>query len=450
MSQTNSWEDKFWHYRVHERLGETLFYFLARVHPLDSKEVVKRLEGLFAERQLGSVRVFPIFGLYDFLIRAWLHPSIANQFRGWLGSSLRGSSHTVHTFSVNRIDKRWYSDREIDRDLLGDLDNEDTISAVQAGESPALLQKLLDKGVVLTRPQASNINFFVAINLEEGSDALHDEVLALIKSEFLHNTTDIKNTSIYRGFGFCSILFKGQVENFFNIAQLPNWIGERFKAFGATTETYLVHGPTHVIGGEEIGQATFLALMGRDIFVQAIIPELYDSSSPKRSSVEDFLINEARKRQLTQKDKKLLHDYLVGYLADDPTQMAKTLFTFFYELESYLRDNHKEFIGRKTQQPVNELYKKANIEEGKKYPSLGDVLHLYSLAIKLTDQGEDELLTGDWEDLAKLRNEVMHGGVDILSDWNELLKRLLKYLPRVRQLLPLIEGITKKAYSGSY
>ncbi len=32
-SPLNFWDNKSWHYRVHQRLGETLYYFLVRVRP---------------------------------------------------------------------------------------------------------------------------------------------------------------------------------------------------------------------------------------------------------------------------------------------------------------------------------------------------------------------------------------------------------------------------------
>src|SRR5215216_4939869 len=105
----NFFEDKFWHHSIHERLGETLFYFLARVRPLDHEEISAHLKKFLQDKRLGSIRVFPIFGSFDLLIRAWLHPSVVNTFRKGLDSILVGSSHTLHTpFSVEHIDKRWY------------------------------------------------------------------------------------------------------------------------------------------------------------------------------------------------------------------------------------------------------------------------------------------------------------------------------------------------------
>jgi hypothetical protein len=243
---------------------------------------------------------------------------------------------------------------------------------------------------------------------------------------------------------------KGQAENYFAISEFPNWIAKRFKALRASTETYLVHGRSHIIGDESIGEATFFGLKGRDLCAQSIVPEIYDHHYPKRSQVERFLIDEACPQQLTRQDKKLLHDYLVGCLSSDAIEMARTLFTFFSELEGYLRANFREFIVRITHKQLREVYERARIEESKKFPSLGDVLKLYSVAISICNEEETAHLVGGWEELATLRNQVAHGALDCGSGWREPLRILLKQLPRVRQLLALVESVTGKQCSCEY
>lgn len=86
--KSKPWEDKAWHHCVHERLGEMLFYFFVRVSPRNPSDVKTKLTSFVAEKQIGSIRVFPIFGSYDFLIRVWLHPSVATHFSSWLDGLL--------------------------------------------------------------------------------------------------------------------------------------------------------------------------------------------------------------------------------------------------------------------------------------------------------------------------------------------------------------------------
>jgi len=197
----NFWEDKVWHRAVHERLGEALFYYLARVRPFDPQTVIENLKRLLVEKRLGSVRVFVIFGPYDLLIRAWLHPSVAKDFPSWLDVALE-TCRSLHPFAVTHIDKRSYyqldQDAYINRDLLESLD-EDQINAVQQGHNPAVLQRLIDAQLVINRSptlQEPTIRFFIAINLEEVTNAIQAEVVSNIK-RYLLKQENILHTSIY-------------------------------------------------------------------------------------------------------------------------------------------------------------------------------------------------------------------------------------------------------------
>ncbi|MEK6322900.1 MAG: hypothetical protein AABN33_14585 [Acidobacteriota bacterium] len=452
-ANTNPWEPKLWHYRVHERLGETLLFFLVRVRPFDLQELTDRLKRLITEKRLGGITVFPIFGSYDLLIRAWLHPSIAAQFRAWVGSSLVHDAsatkvfggHTLYPFSADRVFKIWYEQEQFSSTLLEELD-EDQILAVQSGQDPGLAQKLVDGKLIVEQNQSEGIQFFSLINLEVYSSGIEEELLVGI-SDYLEEASDLTNAAIYGGFGFCSILVDARVKEYASIARLPNWLGSRFKVYGLTTETYLAL--PQVIGDEAIGQATFLGLAGRDLLVSSIVPELYESNFSKRTAVERILRDEASKQPLTQKDKKLLHDYLIGYLEDDSTQMARTLFTFFFELEEYLRRNFADFVVHRAQGSVKELYEKGNVELSSKPLTLGDTLNLYSLAITDNGEGEESLNRDGWGELTAIRNGIVHG-VDILSRWSDTLRVLIESLPKVRHLLAIIEGVTGRTYAGSY
>jgi hypothetical protein len=441
------WDDKFWHCRVHQRLGETLTYYIVRVRPLNSEEVVRRLQDLLVKRRLGSVRVFPVFGAYDFIIRAWLHSGVFTDFSMELNSILDQLGYnSVHQFRVEEIDRRWYQS-EVDAELLSSI-HDDIIRELQAGQNPELLKTFLDKGLVLQRGPTGRISFFVCLKTHYGIDLR--EVVGAIE-QYLDGHPSIQQVSIYRGIGTdYSILVKGQVENYFNIAGLPNWIGsQRFVAY---TETFLAHGANHVIGDEMIGEGTFLALRGRHLFVQSIIPELYDLQSPKTVSVALFLIENVRNQTLCSGDKQLLRDYLLAYLEDRPTKMESVISSYTSHQERYLRENHEEFIGRKTGKPVKEIYVLTHIPENSwKHLTLYYLLQLYSFTINMADDSKDhENLVGRWDDLPQIRNDIAHLRLEIESSWSALLARLIRYLSRLRQLHRLIEAVTGNRYNGPY
>ena len=150
----NFWENKFWHHKVHQRLGETLYYYLVRVRPFDPDQIVERMGKVLGALRLGSVRVFPIFGQWDILIRAWLHPKVANQFQMELNSKLADSIRAHHTFVVSKVVRRWYDQgQEVDDHLLENL-NEATLRDVQSGQNSVLLNKLIT-GVKIFISQSS-------------------------------------------------------------------------------------------------------------------------------------------------------------------------------------------------------------------------------------------------------------------------------------------------------
>jgi len=447
------WQGKFWHHLVHQHLGETLFYFLVRVRPFDPEHALEGIRRVIASLRLGSVRAFPIFGQHDLLIRAWLHPTITKTFETELYSHLgERSVHGFHTFSVTNVVRRWYdSDQQVDTTLLRTLTG-GTIPKVQTAQNPSLLQKLAVGQLVQERGSSSSnsVNFFIAINLESYS---HDSIAGVVEelNDYSNQAAPrkIDNISIYNGYGFCQILFKGQAPNYFDIAPLTNFLSRRFKTVGLHTETFLCHGATHPVGDESIGEATLWALQGRSLFVQAIIPELYSGYFGKRREVEYWLEEAARNSELSDEDKKPLHDYLLAYLNDDPGGMMSTLSSYFSKLEGSLRNNHAKFIAMRMQRPQKEVYRLAGIDSGKRSLVLGDLFNIYSVVIQQTDPN-NACLAGDWDDLTNIRNMAAHGEEEeLLKRWKEHLGILVIQLPRIRQLRALIEQVNKGEKSES-
>ena len=446
MTPPGSWEHSSLHYKVHERLGEVLYYYLVRVRPLGLEHVVESLNELSQRLRLGIMHVYPIFGQWDLVLRIWLHPSIVKHFHSEL---MRISSS--HLFAVSRIVRRWYDDRPIEDHLLEEM-NETKLRVVQSGQDLGLYNELA--GTLIQVRDIFNettISFFLSINLDARNGTAQAAVVdALIA--YLAANESIKNASIYTGYGFCSILFTGQVEvqDYFEIAKLPDSINRQFKPVGIETETSLLLGPARTVGREPIGEATFSGLRGIDLFVRSFVPELYSPefsyASSKRTVIENFINEEARNKEFTPEDKKLVRSYLIAFLKDDVTQMQSTLFTYLVDLEIYLRTKHAKFIGMKTQKPLKEAYQAASIEQSKKHLALGDLLRLYSMVIMSTDS-DSKHLCGSWDDLANLRNQVAHGDEEFEKKWKEHLTILFKQLARVRQLKSLIavvDGATPK------
>jgi hypothetical protein len=451
------WENKVWHHLVHKKLGEVLFYYLVRVRPFNLKSTIANLEQLFKEKRLGSIRVFLIFGPYDLLIRAWLHPSIEPEFREWLEKSLE-QTRSIHPFAVQSV-KKEYSARglaNIDHTLLELIDRK-TVQRIQDNEDAELLQKFINGGLVYEREHRtpSNAKFFVAIKVEDETHGLQSDVAKGINNYCSQNRELLMFPSIYKGWGFCSVLVKAQVNDYFNVADLPNWIGDNYADLGVSTETYLVHGRSHIVGDELIGEATFAAIKGKSLFIQSIIPEIYDEQFEGSAKIERFLKDLEEKTewyQLTQQDKNLLHDYLIGLLRDDTIKMAETLFIYFFSLEKFLRENHNQFTKRIIDRPENikAIYDEVNQSRAGKQLTLGDLLRVYRKGLEYSEYKERAAILDNWQDLALIRNKVAHGDIDLLTNWEEIISRMLKHLLNVHELVSLIEEVTENRYTGHY
>ncbi|HEY6292317.1 MAG TPA: hypothetical protein VI455_12270 [Terriglobia bacterium] len=451
----NGWHDKVWHSRVHGHLGERLYHFLVRLRHFDPNNLDTQITTLLRVTGLGGIRVFRIFGLYDLLIRAWLHPSIEDSFRQALEKQLV-PWRAPATFAVTSIEFR--SDRngnpgnlDIRDHDLASLDDRKIVEAQEPGSQT--LAKLLRDGLVIERQPVTAIRFYVGVSFGRDESAIPGVVNRIQEAlqEKTGRFTKIFQFSIYRGYGFASILIKGKVkaQDYFSVVELPTWIRTEFSHFDPSTETYLVSGDDKkVVGDERIGKTTLTKVGGKDLFVQSIVPELYyDRGYPKEREVEQFLRSLKSNWpdfELTPEDKQLLHDYLLAFL--EPKQgakeMAKVLYLFFAKLEYDLREGLYPFLNRK-KLSFRELSESAKIKKEKgEFLSLGDLVTLYTLAIRK----ENLQIPLPGSDLAKLRNEIAHGA-SLMADrqWREILMRLLNELPGTRQLLTTMQNITTGA-----
>jgi hypothetical protein len=455
-----SWERKVWHHEVHESLDEHLFYFLVQIRPLKLEDVASALRNMIRERQLGSVRVFPIFGPHDLLVRAWLPSRLALNFRAWLLAAVPGVHH-VNIFFVTRTEQRWYTQLQPPaptfRDSLLKL-HEDVILELQQDRNRTLQKQLELAGLIFTRRRIraqSHIKFFVALTLEDGAgnDQVESEVVEVLRKYLQRQKKDIKFPSVYRGYGFCNILIKAQVHtrSYYLISALLEKIVEPFESRRARTETYLVRGPDHIVGYETIGTSTFIALEGVQTYSRALLPELYeDASIPRdvRIKINRFIQDKVRgSLDLTQRDIKLFHDYAMAFARQDGDGMKQVVARLYGSFEQYLRESHESFIVNAAKCEPREIYEATHIDVKPDKFALSQLVTIYSYVTKRY-LNDPKLFSGS-DEFTKLRNDVVHNKVDVLKIWDAVLERLLKDTGRLRPIIQVVERITSLDYEGS-
>jgi hypothetical protein len=478
------WRQKAWHHKVHQHLGETLHYYLARVRPYDAPKAKKAIEEMAKLHKLGSIRVFELFGPYDLLIRVWAHPAQAEHLRDWLMFALKPSD-PLCPFMVHTIHRRWYwqIDSELNpeavRNTLVAL-NEKTFRELQEGNTNGQLKdirkNLVKNNLIVARTphKPLTIKFFVAISLKNDAAEVIEAIVADISS-YLGKERVFKYASIYSGWGYFSVLVKAQVglDHYFKIRDLATAVVEKYKAAGASRETYLVDSLVPEFEVEELGKSTFNAIHGMDLFVNGIVPELYqqDLSPEVIEEIEHLLRSEAQALRQSTAISKMIHDYVLAYLSKDETTMATTLLALFMSFERYLSVHFGEFVGRHSKKAMREVINEV-VERGKSFQQkkgaeadeqthasekdrdykkwgLWALLAGYSIAIETHSKSATVHLAWRWEDVAEIRNGLAHYRDNLLEDWQRPLTIALRNLPRMRELIELVQRVTNKPYTGT-
>lgn len=445
------WHNHVWNYQVHQRFGESLYYFLVDLKPVEMRTLRAHLESFILEKELGGLRVFVLFGEYDLMIRAWLHPSVAHQLPGLLDG--RVPLNDIQVFAATRVHRRWYESElaSAGKKYLDMLDERE-VRKVQGTEDQELLSKMKEHRLVIPRLNHGEplIKFFVTATFETDKTGIVDSAVRDIQ-EHLTQCKELQNVSVYSGFGFATILITAHVraDDYFKIGKLPQWIAERFKGLRCGTETYLGEDVSSIAGDGTIGDATFRQLGGKDLLVQSILPELYEGnySPTTQKQIESFAWNNLRALALSADDRNLLHDSLLGVIDEDPAQTAKTLLIFFVGLEAYLRRSLGEYVGRSAAGSLGKLMQRADMsKKDSKHLALGDILTLYGMTVP--DEIQDAVSRA--RPLVDVRNLLAHEGTDVLEHWEDQMGVLVKSLSAVRQLVAHIEAITTKIYKGEY
>ena len=448
---TALWGSLAWSYLVHEHLSEKLGYYLVRTRPYSREFVRERLELLIAEHRFGTIRAFELFGNYDLMIRAWIPANaVFTTFPELLAGYLKCEG--VLTFVGTAVHRRWYVEErpqanpKIRKELLAHL-NPNNIKEVESGNDPEFLELLRDNGLVFERKplEGTPITFFVSVNFEtdlglkRGTEAVEEIINYLAKNPALRRVT------VDRGLGFSEILIKAESDDFYEIGKVPTTISKMFPG-RAITETYLSKHRVPVMANGRIGLATFDALRGKNLYVAELLPELYPKRSALHDDVEAFL-QRPEYSGLTTGARNFIHDFMLGVLSGQQAGYASVLYRAFSEWETFLRDNHLEFLGRRGLN-VAEIYKAVNIPE--KISSgitLVDALQVYSRA--LAESPEFDHIKKDWQAFTNARNITMHNKKE-LDDWRVPVEPVVASWPRITALICLVQKVTKSVFRGAY
>lgn len=448
------WANLEWHYDVHDRFAEELVYYLLRVRPFRVNDIKTRLKSLLERENLESVRIFEIFGRNDLLVRAWLHPVVNRDFPDWLKDALSFETE-IEVFTVRDpfviLSKPPTLNLSDNSDLLNNLYNEEIIQAVQEGRDESLLERLIHAGIVLSRDQTGPdpIKFFLSIRLSQESQKIKDAVSKDLFEHVSKNIPTMSNVSIYQGTGFCHLLLKGEVvHNFFAIGELIEWILNDLSAFEASTETYVVALPGPLVETpDRISTATFQAIRGKDLFVYNVLPELYEKYFSHKDEIERVFTELSKPTVIEAK--KLVHDYLLAYLKQKNAEMKIVLFTFFNELEEFLRDHHTT-LAVSNHLDLIDLYKKIEYKDNAKHIALGKLFDFYYQVAVTLGVNPGSKWAADLKELAQLRNKPLHGDWDFRNEWKASLQLVLKSWPWIKIIVDLIKSSEEVEYEFTY
>jgi len=199
---------------------------------------------------------------------------------------------------------------------------------------------------------------------------------------------------------------------------------------------------------DKISESTSRTIEGKlFLFVQSVIPELYERFHSHRKEVEKFIASVSR--QVVLDNKKLVREYIRGHLEGKKNEMAKVLFVFFVELEEYLREVLAEFIAKNQLSP-KEVYDTVGVPiNSRKHITMGHLLNVVGhVANKKQLAGDD--IAGNWNALSELRNRLSHGDLNLAKEWSAPLETILQYSPRLVSLVALIASCTGREGNFTY
>ncbi|MBL8237151.1 MAG: SIR2 family protein [Bryobacterales bacterium] len=447
------WGKRAWSWHVHRDFKEDLLYVLIRIRPYQRERAKLDLMRFREVKGLGEFRVYELFGPYDLLLRAWVPSQMTTEILAELKPSITNCS-AVFPFDGDEVLYRWHdnpSESAISARLKRELTRR-SVQAVQDGEHPDLLQRLERCGLVVDRTaehSEDRINFFVSVNFIQPIDAVAQAFIKEKVRTHLQNHPRLQNVSIDYGHGFAQIMIKAECQDYYVIADVPNWLSETFEDKGVVPETYLVKSRVEVFADDRIGAATFAAYEGRDRFLQALLPSFYpDDGSSNRVDVKKWVKqHEAALASLDESGKAMIGAFLTSVIDGELLLAGIELMRWFVVRENFLRQTHGEFAGRRGK-IVREMYGAAKIDQrrldGKGTLTLVDILQVLSHTVRGSD--DERAVGSDWTGVSIARNAGGHGKEEDLQDWQGLLGKLVNEWPRLTYLVNLVEKETKRTF----
>ena len=317
-----------WNQEVRRRLGERRVFIRATLPSLDRDKVRNQLARCLKQERMPGLAATLTFGPYDLLLEGWVHIAAVQPLEQSLATSL-ALERRPELFLVDHSYEPQPSPH-ITTDWAPEL-----VRAVQAGAQDAY-DRALQIGLVVRADErpAGTIRGYVAIRLLHEKPGLTREIAA----EMLRRPA-WRDYVVCGGSGFCNILVKAEVRsaNYFELADLSQWLRELLRHFAPTLETYVQADPSPLHAGHErIDERTFLELRGQDPLINSVLPEVYDQLTPAADEIIQLLASEDLE-SLNLPSRKLLGDYLRGYLEGQFFTSDLTLHGFFSQLELYFQ-----------------------------------------------------------------------------------------------------------------
>lgn len=446
----DSWEEKFrWHYKVHLHLKESLIYFWLNIKTPDYSEIKDKFESLLKKYQWGSIRVFSIFGRYDLIIRAWIHPLSLNNFKDVLINEF-GIPEPM-PFAVTKILLRSYENKEAIKPYDLSILNPELILSVQGENESSQIEDFIKKGLIVERNPDSLIRFYVSVQIPPAHAKLEDTIADFIKDYCNHMIFDkdgfVKFVSLYKGFGFGSFLISCLVKpaDYFKITEIPDEINKKFKNINISTETFLVHKPHQFAGNEKIGIETFMAMRGYDSFIFNFLPETYKVdfyNSDRSGKIIQILKDNAIKiKTLDDVQQKLVHEISLAFLTDDGAKLSSILFKLFTEFESFLRKN-LDHVANKSSLDIKKYYSEVSPNESKKFLSLDQLIVIYNKIFQ--DLNKPDLIINNHQSFSNIRNKLLHGEADFNKESELFITEIIDKIPTINKVQIEIKRITDK------
>lgn len=439
----NDWKDH-WHSEVHNHFGEVLFYYLVKVNTVDYELIVNKFNHLLSSNQWGSIRVFPIFGRHDLIIRAWISPVLENRFRKSIKEIFE--NHDPLPFAVTDILLNSVNDgvKVVEKQLR--KITPELIFSVQEGRNPEAKQNLVQDGLIIENKQSADLlMFYISVQIPSQHHNITERLGLQIKeylAEYCKPNGFIEYSSLYKGFGFCDLLINCQVKpsDYFNISTIPNWISTELKNLDVTTETFLAHKSEHLVGNERIEKGTFIAFRGLDPFIANILPEAYFPEYADGERCKQIKVSLQKNKKyielLTDEDREMIYRLSSSFLKEEDVNFSGILFSFFSRFEQDMRKNLMHYLNKNKINADDYIIKD---DKSKKYISMDELIIIFNKLFKKYDK--PELIVKNHQVIARIRNQNAHGTLVIEDEIENIINELCEKIPVFNRILIEIRNV---------